>query len=138
MRGILFKLLDSYFAMEQLVILHRAYKIFHGSRGRRIKRQLELLYTQYRRSKLRNQLLIFLFSAKLYERRYWMMIYNQNWFSHVWHLRNNEIITELFKKEFRVFPRTFEEIVGTQFFGFPCWLNTRQVSWYVTIFVTLL
>ena len=46
------------------------------------------------------------------QRRYWMMEYNQAWFEKMWDNRNDEIFLELWSKEFRVRPQTFEFIVN--------------------------
>ena len=41
-----------------------------------------------------------------------MTCYDQNWFRNLWAIRNNQIAAELFKKEFRVSPQTFQEIIN--------------------------
>ena len=45
------------------------------------------------------------------QRRYWMMIYNQAWFEKLWDNRHDTIFTEIWRREFRVSPTTFEFIV---------------------------
>ena len=43
-------------------------------------------------------------------RRYWMTNYDQGWFERFWYGRNDNIIQELWVKEFRMLPETFEHI----------------------------
>ena len=41
-------------------------------------------------------------------RRYWMMQYNQSWFENIWINRQNTIFHDLWQKELRMEPVTFE------------------------------
>ena len=45
------------------------------------------------------------------QRRYWVMIYNQAWFETLWDNRHDTIFAEIWRREFRVTPTTFEFIV---------------------------
>ena len=45
-------------------------------------------------------------------RRYWMTNYDQGWFERFWYGRNDNIIRELWVKEFRMLPETFEHILN--------------------------
>lgn len=92
--------------------MYAASKVFQGNRERRRRNFLQNLYFYYRRSKLKTQLILFLLSSRMAQRRYWMTCYDQNWFRNLWAIRNNQIAAELFKKEFRVSPQTFQEIIN--------------------------
>ena len=43
--------------------------------------------------------------------RYWAMEYEQSWFEKMWRNRHNDIYCELWQKEFRMPPSTFEYII---------------------------
>ena len=43
--------------------------------------------------------------------RYWAMEYEQSWFEKMWRNRHNDIYCELWQKEFRMSPSTFEYII---------------------------
>ena len=45
------------------------------------------------------------------QRRYWAMEYEQSWFEKMWRNRHNDIYCELWQKEFRMSPSTFEFII---------------------------
>ena len=45
-------------------------------------------------------------------RRYWMMTYNQSWFEQIWENRHQDIFSELWSKEFRMRPETFDFVVN--------------------------
>ena len=40
------------------------------------------------------------------------MMYQQNWFEHMWVIRNVPVVARLFKKEFRILPDTFSLIIN--------------------------
>ena len=41
-------------------------------------------------------------------RKYWMINYKQHWFDNSWPQRNEPVIIDIFKWEFRLTPSTFE------------------------------
>ena len=51
---------------------------------------------------------LFLFNSLPTQRRYWMIEYNQAWFENMWSNRYEEVFNELWSKEFRLHPQTFE------------------------------
>ena len=46
------------------------------------------------------------------QRHYWAMQYEQSWFDKMWRNCHNDIYCELWQKEFRMSPSTFEYIIG--------------------------
>ena len=59
-----------------------------------------------------NVILLFALSQDIKERRYWAMEYDQAWFERMWQNRNDEIFSELWHKEFRMSPSTFEYLIS--------------------------
>ena len=48
------------------------------------------------------------------QRRYWAMEYEQSWYEKMWRKSHNDIYSELWQKEFRMSPSTFEYIIDLE------------------------
>lgn len=94
--------------MERILILHTVNN-YMNRKAKYRRKVFAFIYFYYMMNKsfLSSMLLL---QRKL-SRRYWMTVYQQRWFENIWVIRQTAYIKILFKKEFRMFPDTFEEII---------------------------
>ena len=89
------------------------------SKNEASKRCKSVMLTEHNR-KRRNAILqsfseklfLFLFASLPTQRRYWIIEYEQSWFEKMWENRHEEIFFELWSREFRLNPNTFEFVVN--------------------------
>ena len=96
-------------ANKRKLILWLQYSNFRRSCFFRRLRMLVLFDARHRQQK---RLLAMLLSNENISRRYWMINHHQNWFEILWEARYNPIVENLFQKQFRMLPRTFEQVVN--------------------------
>ena len=77
----------------------------------RNSRMILLLLRYLRHVRISNQLIPILCSFLPMGRRYWMVQYDQDWFQNMWNNRYEDIYDELWVREFRLKPETFEYVI---------------------------
>ena len=97
-------------ARKKILILLVVKKILRKKYTARKRRNLLLL--QFWCKKRVTQPNLALLSNLCKERRYWMFQYNQSWFEKMMRNKNDSLYKELWKKEFRMSPETFDLVVN--------------------------
>ena len=54
------------------------------------------------------------------KRRYWMINYNQFWFETLWNQRRDDVVKDIWKRDFRMSVNTFEEILNMTTLTLQC------------------
>ena len=109
--------------LQFLLLVYR--KLLRQKAQRQRRQNLLMLFTtlHYLRMKAiqnqRNAILSILSPSKR-KRRYWMIHYNQLFFETLWNQRRNDVIKEVWKKNYPMTVETFEEILNMISWALRC------------------
>ena len=109
--------------LQFLLLVYR--KLLRQKAQRQRRQNLLMLFTtlHYLRMKAiqnqRNAILSILSLSKR-KRRYWMIHYNQLFFETLWNQRRNDVIKEVWKKNYPMTVETFEEILNMISWALRC------------------
>ena len=101
--------------LQFLLLVYR--KLLRQKAQRQRRQNLLMLFTtlHYLRMKaIQNQrnAILSIISLSKRKRRYWMIHYNQLFFETLWNQRRNDVIKEVWKKNYPMTVETFEEILN--------------------------
>ena len=101
--------------LQFLLLVYR--KVLRQKAQRQRRQNLLMLFTtlHYLRMKaIQNQrnAILSIPSLSKRKRRYWMIHYNQLFFETLWNQRRNDVVKEVWKKNYRMTVETFEEILN--------------------------
>ena len=109
--------------LQFLLLVYR--KLLRQKAQRQRRQNLLMLFTtlHYLRMKaIQNQrnAILSIISLSKRKRRYWMIHYNQLFFETLWNQRRNDVIKEVWKKNYPMTVETFEEILNMISWALRC------------------
>ena len=110
-------------SLLQIMLVYR--KLSRQKAQRRRRQNLFMLFSTLhclRMKAIQNQRNAILSSLSLSKRkrRYWMMYYNQLYFETLWNQRRNDVVKEIWKRDYRMSVETFEEILNMTNLALRC------------------